>query len=292
MPTTIKLGDAGDDVKRLQRVFVRAKVLGPDDLDGVFGPKTEQAVKDFQQSDGLVVDGVVGPITWSHIHPYREASPTLQAGSLGPVVAMLQGVLKTGFGYAGAIDGDFGPVTEAVVHQYQTNSGLPVTGVMDERDLDGTRRRRGRDAREPLWSDPLTAGPKFAAEPESARATSFSKASTTCHVCGPTGTLCLGFASSASSRANARMPRSSGYSTASRPRRRNRHRYRRHRGLPRRWDFPPAEAIPGSKQVPNAVVAREPASQPSTANSESRRVERPAPTPGNAARAEIEPPKA
>ena len=80
-------------------------------------------MKDFQQSNGLVVDGVVGPITWSHVHPYREASPTLQAGSLGPVVAMLQRVLKTGFGYAGAIDGIFGPVTEAVVRQYQTNSG-------------------------------------------------------------------------------------------------------------------------------------------------------------------------
>ena len=132
MPTTIKLGDAGDDVKRLQRVFAREKALLPDDVDGVFGPKTEQAVKDFQQSEGLVVDGVVGPITWSHIHPYREASPTLQAGSLGPVVAKLQGVLKIGFGYAGAIDGVFGPVTEAVVRQYQTDSALPVTGVMDE----------------------------------------------------------------------------------------------------------------------------------------------------------------
>jgi peptidoglycan hydrolase-like protein with peptidoglycan-binding domain len=133
MPTTIKLGDSGDDVKRLQRVFARNKELGPEDVDGVFGQKTDQAVKDFQQSNGLVVDGVVGPITWSHVHPYREASPTLRSGSLGPVVAMLQKVLKTGFGYAGAIDGVFGPVTEAVVRQYQTNSGLPVTGVVDER---------------------------------------------------------------------------------------------------------------------------------------------------------------
>jgi peptidoglycan hydrolase-like protein with peptidoglycan-binding domain len=108
------------------------KVLGPDDIDGVFGPQTEQVEKDFQQSNGLVVDGVVGPITWSHVHPYREASPTLEAGSLRPVVAMIQSVLKTGFGYAGAIDGIFGSVTEAVVRQYQTDSGLPVTGVMDE----------------------------------------------------------------------------------------------------------------------------------------------------------------
>lgn len=133
MPKTIRLGDTGDDVKRLQRVFARMKVLAPDDVDGVFGPQTEDAVKDFQLSNGLVVDGIVGPITWSHVHPYREASPELRAGSLGPVVAMLQGVLKAGFGYSGAIDGIFGPVTEAVVRQYQTDSGLPVTGIMDER---------------------------------------------------------------------------------------------------------------------------------------------------------------
>ena len=132
MPTTIKLGDSGDDVKRFQRVFARSKMLGPGDVDGVFGQKTEQVAKDFQQSNGLVVDGIVGPITWSHVHPYREASPALRVGSLGPVVAMLQGVLKTGFGYAGALDGIFGPATEAVVRQYQSDSGLPVTGVMDE----------------------------------------------------------------------------------------------------------------------------------------------------------------
>ncbi|HEY8126203.1 MAG TPA: peptidoglycan-binding protein [Methylocystis sp.] len=133
MPSTIKLGDTGDDVKRLQRVFARNKSLGPDAVDGVFGPRTDEAVKDFQQANGLAADGVVGPMTWSHVHPYREASPTLQAGSLGPAVAMLQGVLKTGFGYAGAIDGIFGPTTENVVRQYQTNAGLPVSGVMDER---------------------------------------------------------------------------------------------------------------------------------------------------------------
>ena len=133
MPATIKLGDTGDDVKRLQRVFARMKTLGPEDVTGIFGPQTDQAVRGFQQSNGLVVDGVVGPITWSYVHPYREASPALRAGSLGPVVAMLQCVLKTGFGYAGAIDGIFGPVTEAVVRTFQSDSALPVTGIMDER---------------------------------------------------------------------------------------------------------------------------------------------------------------
>jgi peptidoglycan hydrolase-like protein with peptidoglycan-binding domain len=133
MPATIELNDTGDDVKRLQRVFARDKVLGPADVDGVFGPQTQQAVKDFQQSEGLLADGIVGPVTWSHLTAYREASPPLHDGSHGPVVAMLQGVLKTGFGYSGAIDGIFGPVTADVVRQYQSNSGLLVNGVMDER---------------------------------------------------------------------------------------------------------------------------------------------------------------
>ena len=133
MPATIKLGDTGDDVRRLQRVFARTKVLGPESVNGVFGPETDQAVRDFQQSEGLVSDGIVGPATWSHLHPYREASPMLQAGSVGPVVAMLQNVLKTGFGYSGPIDGIFGPATMTVVRQYQTNAGLSVSGTMDER---------------------------------------------------------------------------------------------------------------------------------------------------------------
>jgi peptidoglycan hydrolase-like protein with peptidoglycan-binding domain len=132
MPATISLGSTGNDVKRLQRVFARSKVLGASDVNGNFDAKTQTAVKDFQLANGLVADGVVGPVTWSRIHPYREASPTLQAGSVGPVVAMVQNTLKTGFGYAGAIDGVFGPATEAVVRQFQTNVGLPNNGVLDE----------------------------------------------------------------------------------------------------------------------------------------------------------------
>ena len=40
---------------------------------------------------------------------------------------------EDGFGYAGAIDGVFCPVTETAVGQFQTNAGLPATGVVDER---------------------------------------------------------------------------------------------------------------------------------------------------------------
>ena len=37
----------------------------PGPIDGVWGPKTEQAVRDFQRSRGLVADGIVGAKTWA-----------------------------------------------------------------------------------------------------------------------------------------------------------------------------------------------------------------------------------
>jgi peptidoglycan hydrolase-like protein with peptidoglycan-binding domain len=52
-------------VERLQ--FMLNFVSGVDDLDvdGIFGPKTEAAVRAFQQNENLSVDGIVGQQTWT-----------------------------------------------------------------------------------------------------------------------------------------------------------------------------------------------------------------------------------
>lgn len=55
---TIKNGSKGNDVVILQQL------LGIT-ADGIFGPKTEAAVKEFQNKNNLDVDGIVGPKTWS-----------------------------------------------------------------------------------------------------------------------------------------------------------------------------------------------------------------------------------
>jgi peptidoglycan hydrolase-like protein with peptidoglycan-binding domain len=52
-------------VFRLQ--FMLNFVKGVDDLDvdGIFGPRTEAAVREFQQNENLSVDGIVGRQTWT-----------------------------------------------------------------------------------------------------------------------------------------------------------------------------------------------------------------------------------
>lgn len=55
---TIKKGSRGDDVATLQR---KLNLIA----DGIFGPITDEAVRDFQRNHNLIVDGIVGPKTWA-----------------------------------------------------------------------------------------------------------------------------------------------------------------------------------------------------------------------------------
>ena len=112
--------------------LVRLKIGGTP-IDGVFGPLTEQAVKNFQAGEGIAVDGIVGPITWSHLPAYREASPTLKKGSLGPDVALLQQVMTNAtVPYPGPIDGIFGAKTDAAVRSSHSEIGVTVDGIVGD----------------------------------------------------------------------------------------------------------------------------------------------------------------
>jgi hypothetical protein len=57
---TLKRGDKGDEVRRLQRLLDFAAK----DIDGDFGRRTEMAVKAFQRSKKLTADGIVGVYTF------------------------------------------------------------------------------------------------------------------------------------------------------------------------------------------------------------------------------------
>jgi len=60
---TLQRGSTGEAVKLIQRFL---GVVGPGDIGyGIYGPKTESAVKAYQKMRGLVTDGVCGPATWA-----------------------------------------------------------------------------------------------------------------------------------------------------------------------------------------------------------------------------------
>ena len=131
---TISIGSTGHDVRRLQRIFVMTKVLTPSSITGSFDSTTEQAAKDFQQDAGLTVDGIVGPLTWQAL-PADPNTLLLVRGLSGSVVTALQKGLRkysTPATDPGAVDGDFGPKTEAAVKAYQRDRGVQVDGIVGD----------------------------------------------------------------------------------------------------------------------------------------------------------------
>lgn len=58
--TTLKKGSRGADVVTLQKKLNLQ-------ADGIFGPLTEEAVKEFQKENSLTVDGIVGTNTWAKL---------------------------------------------------------------------------------------------------------------------------------------------------------------------------------------------------------------------------------
>ncbi|MCB1547534.1 MAG: peptidoglycan-binding domain-containing protein [Hyphomicrobiaceae bacterium] len=65
-PGKLRSGASGQGVTTLQRLLTEA---GFDvEKDGKFGPKTLQAVRDFQKNEGIKIDGIVGKVTWDRLN--------------------------------------------------------------------------------------------------------------------------------------------------------------------------------------------------------------------------------
>ena len=143
--TTLRLGSRGTAVLQLQQAL---NALGYDTngADGKFGKGTEQAVKAYQQANGLTADGKAGVKTLAQLYAsssssgstngtisseiYTAKNPnTLQSGDSGSKVTQLQNALKLLGFYTGGVDGKFGSGTKKAVMQFQRVNGLTVDGL-------------------------------------------------------------------------------------------------------------------------------------------------------------------
>lgn len=125
-------GDRGDKVTKIQQDL---KTLGfyEGTIDGIYGPRTEAAVKAFQRKADILVDGIVGPVTAGAIENVlmkQQKQNLLTPNSRGEGVKNIQRELAALGYYKGKIDGHFGPKTEAAVKAFQSKAGIQVDGIV------------------------------------------------------------------------------------------------------------------------------------------------------------------
>ena len=127
---SLKRGDRGNAVLELQKLLQQLGFL-IGGADGEFGPGTERAVIAAQRSLNLTADGVVGPMTWAKLASAGGVvRPVLRLGDRGDAVVALQQLLKDRGFFAGAIDGDFGAMTQRALIAAQRQLGLEADGVV------------------------------------------------------------------------------------------------------------------------------------------------------------------
>lgn len=158
----LKAGALGNTVKSLQQALIDAGVTVRGGADGIFGPATANAVKDFQKSQGLEATGIVDAKTAAALADPKqptEQEPAAEGGfavygEKGERVLALQSALvKAGVTLRGGVDGDFGGGTSAAVMDFQRANGLSVTGKVS----DSTAAKLGLERMpEPTAPDPST----------------------------------------------------------------------------------------------------------------------------------------
>ena len=165
--TPLRLGSSGPNVVIVQVELNRIAQNYPAIpklavVDGIYGSRTEAAVRRFQEIFGLTPDGIVGKATWyalvrlytavtrlselrsqgQQFYTISWAYPSrLQSGDTGDKVRHLQYMLSVLASYINSIprvetDGIFGPATQSAVVAAQGFFGLPQTGAVDEATWD------------------------------------------------------------------------------------------------------------------------------------------------------------
>ena len=159
--TPLRRGTTGPSVVTLQVMLNRISQSYPaipkiPTADGIFGARTEAAVRKFQEVFNLTADGIVGRATWNYLvriyiavtrlaelrsqgqryYANSWAHEPIDEGDRGIKVEHLQYMLSVLSAYIPEIppiniDGIFGPATRNAVIAAQRRFGLPQTGSVD-----------------------------------------------------------------------------------------------------------------------------------------------------------------
>ena len=107
-------------------------------IDGRFGTRSENAVKEFQLRNNMNMDGKVGANTWNVLYAKYTAKHGLavpypgivmRTGMSGGTIRLIQQKLNT-LGEEIGTDGKFGSRTAAAVQRFQRHNGLTADGAV------------------------------------------------------------------------------------------------------------------------------------------------------------------
>jgi peptidoglycan endopeptidase LytE len=133
---SLRRGDKGQAVKKLQERLKDYDCYDYDEITGYFGAVTEDGVRKFQSTHGLVVDGVAGKETLRLLDLDVSANQTLKPdsyckGMSGSAIKEIQTKLKEmGLFTEPQVTNYFGPKTEAAVKAFQEAAGLKADGIV------------------------------------------------------------------------------------------------------------------------------------------------------------------
>ena len=139
----LRPGDQGEKVKAAQRLLYQYGYY-TGRIDGKYGKQTTNAVKAFQEFNGLEADGKIGPKT-NAILTSGGAVPASQVAAPGEnqtiaqataaAIKQVQSLLKQYGYYGGSLTGTFNDATVNAIKAFQGYNGLKKTGALDEETL-------------------------------------------------------------------------------------------------------------------------------------------------------------
>ncbi len=125
------LGDKSDEIKEYQQQLFSKGYLtyAP---DGIFGNQTQNAVRRFQEENGLVVDGCLGKSTIELLKSGKGEPFVFTVGVEGADVQRIQERLAH-YGYlkSSQVTGYYGDKTKAAVKTFQSRNKLESDGDVD-----------------------------------------------------------------------------------------------------------------------------------------------------------------
>lgn len=143
-------GNRGTMISDMQERLAAAGFL-KGDIDGVYGKDTTKAVRAFQKEKKIPVSGAIDEMTYAALTEVEgipasseenkvpesgaDEHSVFGMGDRGKEISSLQRKLKK-LGYLdGAVDGIYGGDTASAVRDFQSDEGLPSTGMVDEDTL-------------------------------------------------------------------------------------------------------------------------------------------------------------